>query len=246
MSEEILNQFILTNDTFKIHQQLQNPIYLDVQTYDYFLRLLTVQFSNVVPNIVEDMKFEGNVIITPGIYEVTQIIDKFNSTGNGTLVLSTSDGKISYTNDTGSDITFSATESDNNLLISPIIGFDSSQIVSQTVLSGTTITANNVSQIQDYNYFVLSSGNIQGITYTSFNGSKLNPSNILYPFSSALAPFQFKTWTSVQPVDFKLSMDYLNYLDFEIKDGYNRPITKLMAGTDFMITVQIIKKRKIY
>ena len=246
MSEEILNQFILTNNTFKIHQTLQNPIYLDVQNYDYFLRLLTVQFSNVVPNVIENMKFEGNVVITPGIYEISQIVDTFNASGNGTIVLSTSDGKITYTNDTGSDITFSATESDNNFLISHIIGFDSTQIVGQTVINGASIIANHVAQIQEYNYFVLSSGNIQGITYTSFNNSKLNPSNILYPFSSALAPFQFKTWTSVQPVDFKLSMDYLNYVDFEIKDGFNRPITHLMAGTDFMVTVQIIKKRKIY
>lgn len=246
MSEEILNQFIAETNTFKIHLTLQNPIYLDVQNYDYFLRLLTVQFSNVVPNVIEEMKFEGNTIITPGIYEITQIVDIFNATGNGKITLSTSNGKITYTNDTGSDITFSATESDNNFLISHVIGFDSAQIVGQTVLNGASITANHVVKIQEYNYFVLTSGNIQGITYTSFNGSKLTPTNILYPFTSALKPFQFKPWTSVQPVDFKLSMDYLNYIDFELKDAFNRPITHLMAGTDFMVDVQIIKRRKIY
>ena len=96
-----------------------------------------------------------------------------------------------------------------------------------------------------YNYFVLSSGNIQGITYTSFDETQLKPCDILYPFSSALKPFQFKTWTAIQPVEFQITYDVINYMDFELKDAYSKPITVLMAQSDFMITCQIIKRKKI-
>ena len=245
-NEEVINQFVMTAKDFHIHQTLNTPIYLDPQNYNYYLRLLQVQFSNVVPNVTENLYVNiGSLTLVcgVGVYEINDLITMFNNLGVGKLELSNYDGKITYKNDTGGNITFSSTG--NNFLVSNIIGFDSTQIEGVTVLNSGTIKANNPVVIEEFNYFVLSSGNIQGITLTSFDETQLKPSNILYPFSSALSPFQFKTWTAIQPVEFLITYDCINFMDFELKDAMDRPITVLMAQSDFMVTCQIVKKKKI-
>ena len=54
-------------------------------------------------------------------------------------------------------------------------------------------------------------------------------------------PFQFKTWTAVQPIEFNLDGNMLNYLDFEIKDAFGREIKVLLGESDFMVTCQIVR-----
>ena len=55
MGEEVINAFIMTAKDFHVHQTFNQPIMLDTQRYNYFLRLLQVQFSNVVPNVEYDL-----------------------------------------------------------------------------------------------------------------------------------------------------------------------------------------------
>lgn len=247
MGEEVINAFIMTAKDFHVHQTFNQPIMLDTQRYNYFLRLLQVQFSNVVPNVEYDLYVKvGGVetkVVSKGVYEIEELIDAFNALGVGKMELDANVGKITITNDTGSAITF--TKSDNHdFLSSEMIGFSTSQYPI-TLNNNESITASNNVKIQHYNYFVLSSGNINGITYTSIDENNIKPSNILYPFSSALKPFQFKTWTAILPVEFKLYSNVINYLDFELKDANDRPLNNLMSDSDFMVYCQIVKQRKM-
>lgn len=247
MSEEVINAFIMTAKDFHVHQTFNQPIMLDTQRFNYFLRVLQVQFSNVVPNVEYDLYVNvGGVeklVVSKGVYEINELIDAFNALNVGKMSLNNNTGKIEIINDTLSSITFTQS-ANHDFLSSEMIGFTSSQYPI-TLNANESITATNNVKIQSFNYFVLSSGNINGITYTSIDENNIKPSNILYPFSSALKPFQFKTWTAILPVEFKLYSNVINYLDFELKDAYDRPLNNLMADSDFMIYCQIVKQRKM-
>lgn len=247
MSEEVINAFIMTAKDFHVHQTFNQPIMLDTQRFNYFLRVLQVQFSNVVPNVGYDLYVNvgGNEtkVVSKGVYEINELIDAFNALGVGKMSLNNNTGKIQIINDTLSPITFNQS-SNHDFLSSEMIGFTTSQYPI-TLNNDNSITANNTVKIQSFNYFVLSSGNINGITFTSIDENNIKPTNILYPFSSALKPFQFKTWTALLPVEFKLYSNVINYIDFELKDAYDKPLTNLMADSDFMIYCQIVKQRKM-
>lgn len=247
MSEEVINAFIMTAKDFHVHQTFNQPIMLDTQRFNYFLRVLQVQFSNVIPNVGYDLyvKVGGNetLVVSKGVYEINELIDAFNALNVGKMSLNNNTGKIQITNDTLSPITFTKS-ANHDFLSSEMIGFDESQYPI-TLNANDSITANNNVKIQSFNYFVLSSGNINGITFTSIDENNIKPTNILYPFSSALKPFQFKTWTALLPVEFKLYSNVINYIDFELKDAYDRPLNNLMADSDFMIYCQIVKQRKM-
>lgn len=247
MSEEVINAFIMTAKDFHVHQTFNQPIMLDTQRFNYFLRVLQVQFSNVIPNVGYDLYVNvGGVetlVVSKGVYEINELIDAFNDLGVGKMSLNNNTGKIQITNDTLSPITFTKS-ANHDFLSSEMMGFDESQYPI-TLNASESITANNTVKIQSFNYFVLSSGNINGITFTSIDENNIKPTNILYPFSSALKPFQFKTWTALLPVEFKLYSNVINYIDFELKDAYDRPLNNLMADSDFMIYCQIVKQRKM-
>lgn len=249
MSEEVINAFIMTAKDFHVHQTFNQPIMLDTQRFNYFLRVLQVQFSNVIPNVGYDLYVNvGGVetlVVSKGVYEINELIDAFNALNVGKMSLNNNTGKIQITNDTLSPITFTAiADKNHDFLSSEMIGFTTSQYPI-TLNANDSITANNNVKIQSFNYFVLSSGNINGITFTSIDENNIKPTNILYPFSSALKPFKFKTWTSLLPVEFKLYSNVINYIDFELKDAYDRPLSNLMADSDFMIYCQIVKQRKM-
>ena len=178
MGEEVINAFIMTAKDFHVHQTFNQPIMLDTQRYNYFLRLLQVQFSNVVPNVEYDLYVKvGGVetkVVSKGVYEIEELINAFNALGVGKMALDANVGKITITNDTLSPITF--TKSDNH----------------------------------DF-----------------------------------LSSEQFKTWTAILPVEFKLYSNVINYLDFELKDANDRPLSNLMSDSDFMVYCQIVKQRKM-
>ena len=234
--KEVLSQFIMTSHDFKIHQSFNSPIYMDKTRYNYYIRLLQVQFSNVVPNVDTNQYVEGQLICEPGIYSIDDLITKYNALTYGKLSLNNNNGKLILTNDTGSTLTITS----SNFLTSSICNFT----LPITLNVNDTITANKSVKIQEYNYFVLNSGNISGYTYTSLDKSPFQSCTTIWPFSSAMNPFAFKTWTAVQPIEFNLDGNLLNYLDFEIKDAFGREIKTLLAESDFMITCQIIRASK--
>lgn len=248
---EVVNQFIMESSNYKAKQMFSIPISLDNQTYNYYLRILTVQFSNVVPNVVRDEAINVNgtdyTVAGVGIWSIEEMVDAWNGLGIGKMTLSLNTGKITLLNDTGSTMTIGNPGSGENIMASDFFGFKG-LTWPITIANGATITSSKVGIIQNYNYFILSSGNVNGYTYIHKTGmNSFQPSTCIYAFSSAMNAFQFKTWTAVQPVQFKLDGDKINYLDFEIRTGNDEPIPEnvLLAQSDFMITCQIVKEKKI-
>lgn len=235
--KEVISQFIMTSHDFKIHQSFNSPIYMDKNRYNYYIRLLQVQFSNVVPNVDSNQYVEGQLICEPGIYNIDDLMSRYNTLSYGKLTLNNNTGRLILTNDTGSTLTITS----SNFLSSYICNFT----LPITLNNNQSITANAIVKIQEYNYFVLNSGNISGYTYTSLDKAPFQSCTSIWPFSSAMNPFQFKTWTAVQPIEFTLDGQMLNYLDFEIKDAFGRDIKVLLGESDFMITCQIVKALKV-
>jgi len=234
--KEVISQFIMTSHDFKIHQSFNSPIYMDKNKYEYYIRLLQVQFSNVVPNVSEKQYVEGQLICEPGIYSIEDLMTKYNALTYGKLSFNNNNGKLILTNDTGAILTITT----SNFLSGTICNFT----LPINLNAGESTTADKVVKIQDYNYFVLNSGNISGYTYTSISKTPFQSCTTIWPFSSAMNPFQFKTWTAVQPIEFNLDGNMLNYLDFEIKDAFGREIKVLLGESDFMVTCQIIRAPK--
>lgn len=244
-NEEITAPFILRSNTFKIHYMLSAPLYLNTQNYNYYLKLLAVSFSNVVPNVeqplyVQDGANPAVLVCDVGVYTLEKLISKYNALNFGKLSYDENTGKLTLENDTGNTLALVS-----SFLTSNICGFTASQI--STILNGASVIAQNVVVIQDYNYFMLSSPNFQGNTYipSATDSNTLKLTNCLYAFSSALAPFQLKTWTAIMPMLFSLQQDNLQYIDFELKDGNDNEIKQLMGPSDFAVSCQIVRCRKI-
>lgn len=245
--EEIITSFVLSSDTFKINKMLPTPIYLNIQNYNYYLKLLQIQFSNVVPNVeqplyVKDGANPAVMVCDVGVYTLETLISKYNALSLGELSYDDNTGKLSLKNNTGYTLFLTS-----SFLTSNICGFTAAQI--STILNGQTVVAQKVVVIQDYNYFMLSSPNFQGNTYTTksldANDSSLKITNCLYAFSSAIPPFKFKTWTAIMPMLFKIEQDNIQYIQFEIRDGLDRAINVLMGPSDFSVSCQIVRTKKI-
>ena len=228
----------MSSKTFRCFQILPHPIKLDTQNYDYALKILTVQFSNVIPNVEEAMYVESSLVADVGIYELSTLIDSYNTYTYGKLSINNNNGKMYLLNDTGSTLTINS----SNFLTSSLCGKYTLPIV---LAPGDHIESPQTPAIQAYNYFILTSSNVNGYTQTSKNGGTFTPNNTLWPFSSAMAPFKFKTWTSLQPVEFKLDNDIVNYIEFELKTADGLPLDNQLADSDFMITAQIVQYKKM-
>lgn len=245
IQEEIIAPFVLSSNTFKIHQMLPTPLYLNSQNYNYYLKLLQIQFSNVVPNVQQALYVQNGantpvLVCDVGVYTLETLITKYNALGYGKLTYDDNTGKLNLKNDTGNTLNLTS-----SFLTSSICGFTAGQI--SAILSGATVIAQNVVVIQDYNYFMLSSPNFQGNTYVSksLDSDSLKITNCLYAFSSAIAPFQFKTWTAIMPMLFSIQQDNIQYIDFELRDGLDREISVLMGPSDFSVSCQIVRCKKI-
>ena len=84
IQEEIITSFVLSSNTFKIHQMLPTPLYMNIQNYNYYLKLLQIQFSNVVPNVDKPLYVQngGNppqLVCDIGVYTLETLITKYNA-----------------------------------------------------------------------------------------------------------------------------------------------------------------------
>lgn len=241
--EEIVQQFVLDSENYNIYLQFNTPIVFDNSRYNYYLKILQVQFSNVVPNVETALYAESNLVCDVGIYTVQDVVDNYNSIIKPLIGVEASLDMNNYHIKLTNTLATNTTINGGNLYSSEIFGsFNLSTPL--TLTPGQTITSPKIVVVQAYNYFMLSSKNVMGYTSTNRNGV-LTPSNCVYTFSSAMDAFQFKTWTAVQPILFKLDGTNVQYIGFEIRDGRDRPITQLMGQSDFSVTAQIIKKLKI-
>lgn len=224
---------------------LPTPLYLNSQNYNYYLKLLQIQFSNVVPNVDKPLYVKNGyspeqLVCDVGVYTLETLISKYNALGVGKLTYDDNSGKLILKNDTGSSMHLTS-----SFLTSNICGFTAAQIA--LIANNAEVRAQNVVVIQDYNYFMLSSPNFQGNTYVSksLDSDSLKITNCLYAFSSAIAPFQFKTWTAIMPMLFSIQQDNLQYIDFELRDGLDREISVLMGPSDFSVSCQIVRCKKM-
>lgn len=246
--EEIIQPFNIDSETFYVKKTLQMPIKLDIMNYNYYIKLLQVQFSNVVPNVETPLYVKEGLnaktqVVGVGIYEITQLCDAYNALGYGKLEYSGSNGKCKLTNDTGNTLTFSDASS-NTFLLSKLIGFDAAQIAS--ISDGDVIMGNHVVIIQDFNYFILTSDNIIGNTLTAkANQDTFEITNVLWTFSSALKPLQFKTWTAILPILFPVEAQSFQYITFELRDGNGKKLDKILGPSDFHIDCQLIRQKKL-
>lgn len=242
--EELVQPFILRSDNFLIEEQLAQPLYLDIQQYNYYLKLLSVQFSNVVPNVNENLYVKNGsspeqLVVIPGIWTIAQIIDFYNGLTPGAGTLELLGNRLKLTNDTGSTMTLTG-----NLLTNPICGFNATQLVN--IANGATVIAQNVVVIQEYNFFILSSPNFQGNTLVKRSGqSSLGNTSGLYAFTSAIPAYETWEWTAMMPMLFEIKTDNLQNLTFELKDGLDRSITTILGPSDFSVQGQIIRTKKI-
>lgn len=241
--EEILTQFVLNSNDFKIDYMLPAPLNLNVEKYNYYLKLIQVQFSNVVPNVVENMYVKNGLnpsllVASVGVYELETLIDNYNALGVGELTYNDNTGKLTLNNNTANTLNLTS-----NFLTSSICGFTASQISS--IAAGVSVLAQNVVVIQDYNYFILSSPNFEGNTYFSKENKNLQLTNCLYTFSSALKPLQFKSWTAIMPVMFTIKTSSIQYISFELRDGLGKSIDTIVAPSDFCVNCQLVKTKKI-
>lgn len=251
ISEEVINQFVLESNNFKIYQQLQTPIVLDTINYNNYLKILQVQFSNVVPNVLEDqkVKISGNpeqTICGKGIYDVDELVEKYNAlSGVGKLEYISSVGKFQFKNDTGSTISVES----SNFLTGPIGGFNLSDL--QNIANDGTVMAARTIVISSFNFYELTSGVITGNTYTGklligTTGQLTTPTNTIWTYSSAMKPFQFKTWTAIMPIEFLVEAQTFMYIDFEMKaNGEPIPEKNILGQSDFCILCQLVRQKKI-
>ena len=90
----VVNQFNLESDNFRIHVSFNTPIKFE-PNWTYYIKLLNVQFSNVVPNVETDLYVSGVKMCDIGVYNIGQLISKYNDLGSyGELSLNPNTGKL--------------------------------------------------------------------------------------------------------------------------------------------------------
>lgn len=251
--EEIITTFDLKSDDFNISLMLPQALAFDIQNYNYYLKLLNVEFTNVVPNVQNDLYINVGgsdvLIVGKGIYDITQLIEAYNTVSAnsnnayGELKLNSFTGKVTLTNSSGGTLSFTNL-GNRDFLTNKVIGFDASQLTS--IPNAAITTANNVVVIQDFNYFVLTSQNIMGNTYTgNSQNSQMKIANILYTFSSAIQPFKMKNWVAIMPLLFKIEASTFEYISFQIRTGNGEEINDLMDVSGFHIFCQIVRQHKL-
>lgn len=228
----------LESSDSKIDCTFTQAIHLNLQKYRYFLKLLSVTFANVFKNVDISLEVNGTVFASPGIYSIEDLIKAYNqSAGAGKMGLNTNTGKLFIENDGGSNLTITS----SNFLQSNLGGNFTLPV---TLTPGQIIYSNTVPIISSYNYFILTSQSIHNNAYSNnINDNIMTPTNILYSFSSAIEAFHLKTWVSVEPVEFEISQNILNKVDFEIRTGNDEGLeNEIVPGssTDFHIFAQII------
>lgn len=242
--EELVQPFDLESYTFYAKKMLQQPINLDTMNYNYYIKLLQVQFSNVVPNVKDNLYVKDGanpavLVVGKGIYDITDLTAAYNALGLGKLEYMSTNGKCKLTNDTGNTLSLTST-----FLTNEVIGFDDTQITS--IANGAEVVANHAVVIQDYNYFILTSDNIVGNTLTAKAGNNtFEITNTLWTFSSALKPLQFKTWTAIMPILFPVETQSFQYITFELRDGNGNVLNDLIAQSDFHVNCQLIRTKKL-
>lgn len=255
MSEDIVYTFAITSSTYKSDHILSTPINLDQNRFDYYLRLNTISFSKVSPNITtqKTLKVDNNVIvIEPGLYDfdsIKKIFDSACSPSDITLEYNYANGKAFIKNSAVSELDITRITIDDDSILSKatgILNFPNGNYIFN--LGRPNLEADGQIKIEDYNNYWLSSNLINACSYQlDENRDVLHLGTVLCVLPSNADPYEFKNFFSPQVLDYKISAPVIDRISFQLTKEYFRELILLPnSETDLSICAQLIRKSKVY
>lgn len=260
MSDDIVYTFAITSSTYSTEHILSTPINLDQNRFDYYIRLNTISFSKVSPNVQTNKTLKVNndtYIIKPGLYDFESIKAIFDNAcydeQSGyqflTLEYNHATGKAfikNYIND--ELVNYYITIDDNSILSKStgILNFDNGYY--HFTKSKSNLEADTQIRIEDYNNYWLSSNLINACSYQlDENKDVLHLGKVLSVLPSNAAPYEFTSFFSPQVLDYKISAPVIDRIAFNITKEYFKELPILEGSeTDLSICVQLVRKRKVY
>ena len=258
MSEDIVYTFAITSKTYSTNHLLSTPITLDQNRFDYYLRLNTISFSKVSPNILtqKSLTIDNHVyIIEPGLYDFSSIKSIFdNACYSGgkshlTLEYNYANGRAFIQNNTDNTLDVWRVIIDDNSILSKstvILNFENGNYVFND--SSNNLEAAIQIKIEDYNNYWLSSNLINACSYQlDENQDVLHLGTVLCVLPANANPYEFSNFFSPQILDYKISAPVIDRIYFYITKEYFKELPLLPdSETDLSICVQLIRKTKIY
>ena len=175
MSEDIVYTFAITSSTYSTNHLLSTPINLDQNNYDYYLRLNTISFSKVSPNIItsKTLKVDNKVYeIEPGLYDFNSIKSIFDNAcylggkSHLTLEYNYANGRAFIQNNTDSALDIWTVIIDDNSILSKATGILNFENGTYTFNDNSNnLDATAQIKIEDYNNYWLSSNLINACSY---------------------------------------------------------------------------------
>ena len=258
MSEDIVYTFAITSSTYSTNHLLSTPINLDQNNYDYYLRLNTISFSKVSPNIItsKTLKVDNHVYeIEPGLYDFNSIKSIFDNAcylggkSHLTLEYNYANGRAIIQNNTDSALDVWTVIIDDDSILSKATGILNFENGTYTFNDNSNnLDATAQIKIEDYNNYWLSSNLINACSYQlDENQDVLHLGTVLCVLPSNAEPYQFKSFFSPQVLDFKISAPVIDRICFYITKEYFRQLPLLEnSETDLSVCAQLIRKRKVY
>ena len=213
MSEDIVYTFAITSNTYSTNHILSTPINLNQSSFDYYLRLNTISFSKISPNILTNktLKIKNNTyVIKPGLYDFDSLKAIFDEATNNKLTLeyNTATGKAFIKNRIGEGLEPWSVVVDDNSILSKETGILNFNNGTYFFIGDQTpfIEADQQVRIEDYNNYWLSCNLINACSYQlDENQDVLHLGIVLCVLPSNAEPYEFKNFFSPQVLDYKIS-----------------------------------------
>lgn len=252
MSEDIIYTFAITSKTYSTNNILSTPIVLEQNKYDYYLRLNTMSFSKVSPNItsIKSLKIDNDTYnFEPGLYDFDDIKNVFDTLTNNKLTLefNNATGKAIIKNNIQQQgVTCNLIIDDNSILSKKTGILNFNNITRLFDVNVPSIKADEIVKIEDYNNYWVSSNLINACSYQlDENMDVLHLGTVLCVLPSNAKPYEFKNFFSPQVLDYKISANVIDRICFSITKEYFKELPLLEGSeTDLSICVQLVRKTK--
>ena len=254
MSEDIVYTFAITSSTYTTNHILSTPINLDQTRFDYYLRLNTISFSKVCPNITtqKTLKIDNQTyVIEPGLYDFNSLKSIFDNACKPSLSLeyNYANGRAFIKNSCVSELDIIHVIIDDDSILSEAVGilnFPNGNHVFNSRRGN--LEANSQIKIEDYNNYWLSSNLINACSYQlDEHQDVLHLGTLLCVLPSNAEPYEFKNFFSPQVLDYKISAPVIDRISFQITKEYFKPLIILSnSETDLSICAQLIRKPKVH
>ena len=259
MSEEVIKTFNLSSNSYSINVNINPTVKLDLNKYNYYFSLDTINFSKVNCNIYGDevlhVKLQINTNISEfrmkipaGVYDTNDISNWIKSVSNNHLSL-----EVDQNNGRASIKAQNLNENDNitifpdsTLLTGKILNF---VMLGSVILTNVNnkFTSPKTVLIEDFNQYFVTTNLISPCCYT--NNEKSNQAlltNILTVIPSNANPFEFKTYYAYNNLEYKIELDVIDYIEIKIlAEGFKDLVQMKDVTTDFSVCFRIIKKPKM-